>query len=88
MASPASSTSACSARNPTCNNLAVLDRACFRCEVCQTSLDLNTVAPDREKIYCTQHYRELHVLSNAPLDVIVSKNSGPSMTVNVSNPNW
>jgi len=40
---------------------AVYHKACFRCTTCNASLDLGTVAPDREILYCKQHYGEIHV---------------------------
>jgi len=57
-------------------------KACFRCSVCNTSLELHTSAPEGATLYCRQHYEERHVKGSvAPLATKGGASSGPSITI-------
>jgi len=37
----------------------VYHKACFKCSVCQLSLDLTNFATHEEKLYCDNHFKNL-----------------------------
>jgi len=58
-------------------------KACFRCTICNTSLELHTSAPEGATLYCRQHYEERHVKGTTASLATKSTGAGPSITMAV-----